>query len=472
MMRVAYAGHVLMRHSPLLAHALSRVVVLVAFLLAGLPDGALAQATPPPPAPPAEPPEAKPAPPPDAGFRFHGYMRSGFGGNGEGKGQEPFQAPYANAKYRLGNEAETYLETTFAYGMAPDDDPDVLFDTQVTLAYVTPTSQSNDFSTTFSLREAYARARGVWERRPSVEFWAGARYYDRMDLHINDFYFRDPSGFGGGFQGLPVGAHAKFAFAWIGGSKDELDPNGSVPPDQLFRLNKNTFDLRLYDVAAGRGSLAVAAAVSHFNGDDVPTTAAPITLEDNLGGSATLTYIHPFTGGRYRAGLQYGVGSAYDFRSVLTVPMGRTFVPGETVDLGRFWQFRLVNDVMVDQRGPWSMQAISIYQELDNGAATGNRLRWFSLGARPIHRLGRYFSIAGEAGWDYTVQEGREGGSLFKLTLSPQIRPEVKFLSRPSLRAYVTWARWSEAFRGQVAPMTYGNQLGGFAAGVQLESWW
>jgi len=43
---------------------------------------------------------------------------------------------------------------------------------------------------------------------------------------------------------------------------------------------------------------------------------------------------------------------------------------------------------------------------------------------------------------------------------------------RPSLRAYVTWARWSEGFVGLVAPILYGEASRGFAAGVQIETWW
>ena len=46
-------------------------------------------------------------------FEFHGYFRSGYGLNGEGGQQVAFQAPGAGAKYRLGNEAETYSELIF-----------------------------------------------------------------------------------------------------------------------------------------------------------------------------------------------------------------------------------------------------------------------------------------------------------------------------------------------------------------------
>ena len=174
-----------------------------------------------------------PGTPDELGLRFHGYLRSGFGVDGTGKGQQPFIAPLAGAKYRLGNEAETHLETTFAYGTNSEDKDPAYFDTRITLAYVAPTSQSNTFATTFSLREAYALGRRLWEAQPNATFWAGARFYDRHDLHILDFWYRDPSGFGGGIEDIALGEQVKFAFSWIGGSQDQLDSNGTVPRDEL-----------------------------------------------------------------------------------------------------------------------------------------------------------------------------------------------------------------------------------------------
>src|SRR5262249_38294897 len=46
-------------------------------------------------------------------FEFHGYFRSGYGLTSAGGQQVAFQAPGADAKYRLGNEAETYAELIF-----------------------------------------------------------------------------------------------------------------------------------------------------------------------------------------------------------------------------------------------------------------------------------------------------------------------------------------------------------------------
>jgi maltoporin len=43
----------------------------------------------------------------ESSFEFHGYFRSGFGLNSHGGQQVAFEAPGAQAKYRLGNETES-----------------------------------------------------------------------------------------------------------------------------------------------------------------------------------------------------------------------------------------------------------------------------------------------------------------------------------------------------------------------------
>jgi maltoporin len=261
-----------------------------------------AQPVPDPPGTAAQP-EPAPPPPDDLGFRFSGYLRSGYGIDSHGKGQQPFQAPLAGAKYRLGNEAETYLETAFLYGVHTEGDDPAYFDLRVRLAYVTPTSQTSNFATTFSLREAYGVSKRVWAAQPTATFWAGARFYDRQDAHINDFYYRDQSGFGGGVEDVALGGRAKLALAWIGGTQDELESNG-VPANDRFRFNKNTLDLKAYDVAIGRTRASVAVDVSQFNGDEM---ARPqnIFLEDSVGASTTGMVEVPFTGGRNKTAVQY-----------------------------------------------------------------------------------------------------------------------------------------------------------------------
>jgi maltoporin len=225
-------------------------------------------------------------------------------------------------------------------------------------------------------------------------------------------------------------------------------------------------------LGVGRSRASVTVDLSTFNGDEVTTDGAPIVVADSFGAAATAFLESPFTAGRNKISLQYGTGAAYDFRSVLAPPTGRTFVPGERVRVDDLWQFRILNDFLVEQRGPWALQVLALYQQLENGAASNSRIHWVSLGARPVRQLGRFFSLATELGWDHTVQGDLPGGSVFKLTVAPQITPEFKFLSRPSLRAFATWAHWSEAFRGSVAAATSPDAVRGAAFGVQLETWW
>jgi len=408
----------------------------------------------------------------ELGFRFHGYLRSGFGVAGTGDPQEAFKAPDAGAKYRLGNETETYLETTFAYGVRPEDDASALFDTRITVSYVTPTSNTNNFDTTTALREAYVLAKGVWKAQEGAAFWAGQRFYDRHDLHMSDFFYRDLSGFGGGLEGIRFGEKVRFGVAWLGGSVNQLNSNGTVPPPGSFQLSKNTFDVRLYELPLLGGKAALSVDIAAFNGDTLSFEEGALVVHDNVGWAAAAIHERPFANGRNKLSVQYGQGVAYDFRAVLTPIPGRSYGVGDTVDYGDVWQLRVVEDLLVDKLGAFTLQLGGVWQELGNGAPVGDRITWLSFGVRPAYHFNRYFSAEIEAGWDHTKQTDLVSGSLFKITLAPQITPKVAALSRPSLRAYVTWAGWSDGFVGLVAPTLYGTQTRGFAAGVQLETWW
>ena len=118
------------------------------------------------------------------------------------------------------------------------------------------------------------------------------------------------------------------------------------------------------------------------------------------------------------------------------------------------------------------MLGLLMYQQLDNNQPEHNKLDWFSAGLRPSYHFNRYFSLVGEVGMDYTKQEGLDKGSVWKFTVAPQISPLNKILSRPALRAYFTYAYWSDAFTGQVAIASYSGQNQGISFGLQMEVWW
>jgi maltoporin len=76
-------------------------------------------------------------------FEFHGYLRSGYGLNSVGGQQVAFQAPGTGAKYRLGNEAETYGEFILVNNwLNPNHDTDkAWFHTEVMIEANTTDSQ-------------------------------------------------------------------------------------------------------------------------------------------------------------------------------------------------------------------------------------------------------------------------------------------------------------------------------------------
>jgi maltoporin len=410
-------------------------------------------------------------------FEFHGYFRAGLGINDRGDPMESFQAPNSGAKYRLGNEAETYIEATYQQNFRTqaliDNGVDIY--TILTLAYVTPTADNNAFDTTTSLREAYAGSRGVWEGEKEALFWAGNRFYQHLDIHINDFFFRDMAGFGGGIEDVTIGDDMKWALAWLGGSIDELDSSGT-PYLNDYNFNKNTIDLRLYDIPVGIGNLEIFGDLADFGGDTLEVDANPandIIIEDSFGwalGAILKSDLSEEMANRFT--VQYGEGAADNFRAVITAPAGIDIpdTGGGTVKIDDTKRLRLTDDIVVDNGNPLSFQIAGVYEYYDNG--DGKDFDWISLGGRPVYHFNDYFSLAFEAGADYTRETDGPEGVLGKFTLAPQVQPAAKHFSRPSIRAFFTYAVWSDGFEGSVANISYGDDQQGISAGVQMEAWW
>jgi len=412
------------------------------------------------------------------GFEFHGYFRAGLGVNGKGDAMEAFRAPNSGAKYRLGNEAETYIEATFQQNFLSRElmDDDVDFFTKLTFAYVTPTSNNNTFDTTTSIREAYAGARGVWDVQKEAMFWAGNRFYEHLDIHISDFFFRDLAGFGGGVEDIVFGDDIKVAVAWLGGTIDELSSSGTAYESD-YHFNKNMVDLRLYNLNTGIGKLALNLDAAYFSGDRLSQSANPADdiVIDSSGGWAAGAILSSELSENMdnRASIQYGMGAADNFKAVMTAPQGIA-IPGTGglyIDPNEARRLRITDDILIKTGSPISLQGIAVYERYDNGF---NTIDWVSLGARPVYHFNKYFSLAFEGGADYTNQEDGPEGVLGKFTLAPQIQPGREHFARPAIRAFATYAVWtgSDDFEQAVAPASYGSDTQGFSFGVQMEAWW
>ena len=416
---------------------------------------------------------------------IHGYFRAGYGRNDQGGSQVGFQAPGAFAKYRLGNEAENYGELTFgknfyvpglfkADGSQPPGDTPAgpLARVQTTMSIYNPYQELlNSGSTDFGLPEVWGSIGNVVASQPSMKFWAGSRYYRRHDIHINDFFFYNMSGTGGGVEDfeLPFG---KVGLAWIGaasrsGFSDLPEPDANNEAG----FSKGNWDFRLYDVPLplGKGEFGFAYARSDSGLDSVGNSAP-----DSDG--VAFTFLHTrermiSPDGVNKFSLQFGTGAAKSFTSGF-----ETFTTADGIfirpDDSDSWRFRATEHFTANISDHFSVGPALLYQLTDYNDQAG-KVHWASAGVRPILHFNRYLSLAGEFGMDWVKDESANtSGSLYKLTLAPQVSLGGRFMSRPVIRGFITYARWADDFVGLVGGNDYQNDHQGLSCGVQMEVWW
>jgi len=388
-------------------------------------------------------------------FEFHGYLRSGYGLNGNGGQQVAFEAPGAGAKYRLGNEAETYGELIFANNwINPTHEAGkAWFRTEAMIEADTSNSSNYDNNDKFRFREAFVQTGNVLEFQPDAKFWAGERYYRRQHIEIDDFYTLDMSGYGGGVEDLDLRI-GHMAVAYLAGANQNFQtPSGA--------LAKSNIDVRLYDMKAPVGRFAVWYNFAAVKGGASNGVAYP-SLQGNAFGFQYLRT--EFHGGYNKFTLQYGKGAASNFN---------TFIDAPSPYLADSSTFRITEQVLVQPNNRWSMMPIFLYQRYKDGNPAHGTDTWVSFGARPVINFTDHISLAFEPGVDHTTSgQNLYEGWLVKNTVALQVGSGKEFFSRPVLRAFFTYANWTNGYKGFVGGLPYQNENAGISFGLQAESWW
>jgi maltoporin len=402
-----------------------------------------------------------------ATFEFHGYFRSGYGLNSAGGQQVAFEAPGANAKYRLGNETETYGELIFVNNWVNPEQSsnEAWMKTEIMIeANTTNSANSASFpngvgNDQFRLREAFVQAGNVLGWQPHAEFWAGERYYRRQHIDIIDFYPLDLSGYGGGVEDVNVGI-GKMAVAFLNAARPDI-------ATQNGNLAKSNIDVRLYDLKGPAGLWAAWFDYATSKGGTTSTgTVVPTTNGYAFGLRHQRLEWH---GGYHTFSIQYGTGAASNFSN----PGNGVTIANPSPFINRSAQF-LVTEQLVLQPNDWfGIMPIFLYQRTKDGNPQDRWNQWASFGARPVVFFTKHISLAFEAGFDHTESATNQyDGWLRKFTLAPQIGAGRKFFSRPVIRVFVTYANWSDGFRGFVGGTPYLNRTNGLTYGVQTETWW
>ena len=410
-------------------------------------------------------------------FEFHGYLRSGYGLNSEGGQQIAFQAPGAEAKYRLGNEAETYGELIFVNNwLNPGDHPSEAWVKTEVMVEANTTNSTNyaAFPQTitnrqvpsggndqFRLREAFVRGgHFLGDRQPDATFWAGERYYRRQHVEINDFYPLDLSGYGAGVEDLQLGI-SKLAVAFLSGARPDITT-------QNGNYSKSNIDVRFYDVKGPGGTYSAWFDFATSKGGTTPTgTVIPTSSGEAFGFKFQQLEWH---GGFNAFGIQYGTGPASNFSS----NGSGTVVENPTRFINSQAQFLITEQVLWQPNDKFAIMPIFVYQRTKDGNPTHPWQQWVSFGARPQVFFNKYLSLAFEGGFDHTHSQVPPlyDGWLRKFTIAPQIGAGRKFFSRPVLRAFLTYGNWSNGLRGFVGGIPFQNRTDGLTYGVQAETWW
>jgi maltoporin len=410
-------------------------------------------------------------------FEFHGYLRAGYGVNQSGGGQQRITHPdglFEISPGRLGAEPDTYGELTFRYNF-PTEEGGPRFSVQSTLAYKYVGEKSNYTTPSWDpsgpewrsngdilFREAFITATNVVASAPDLRFWIGQRFYDRHDIHIYDYYFLDMSGYGGGVENITLGP-GKLAVAYLGGTRDDavIDTRGNT-------LTKQAIDIRWSELPTfgGKGMLWVAP--MYLNG------GSGVNPDKELGVAAGWVQMNTLSKGYNKWSLQYGYGpasqfntyvSAVDFQAEGTLDDSETFqFTNQTV-----WQFS-------DQFSLMGAVIVNYNETTFPGNPNGTDRLFISGAVRPIYMFTKNLGIETELGVDWADDvrfDARRGGAtLGKVTVAGVIKPSGAFWSRPELRAYVSYFRWSGEPFYYSPNGVRANERDSWNFGVQAETWW
>jgi maltoporin len=397
---------------------------------------------------------------------FHGYFRSGIGRSDKSGGLECFRlgGVPGNQNFRLGNECETYGEAQLDQNVYDGKDG-VKFDAHFMFAYVT--NEETDFETIgntpgnnnqFALRQSWVEAKSL-SFLNGGSAWVGKRYYQRHDIHINDFFYWDTSGPGAGLEKIGLGGDLNTSFAiFTRNSNNGFNSGGANNPNN----NATTaLDWRI----AGIG-LGPAGALEFGVLYDMADTKVP----NHKDGTAFMVeHTINVLGGVNKLFLTLGTGSAN--APSLAFPNNTPGNQDGTKGILDSFQWQI--------SPAFSGMATAGYYDFKNN------YKWTFVGGRPVFHVTDYFKLQGELGYNRIKANNQsQAATLTKFTIAPTIVAGRGFWARPELRFFYTYAKWNDKARdgafgncascgvagGPAGP--FGTSTNGSTYGFQVEAWW
>ncbi|MGY5452919.1 carbohydrate porin [Agarivorans sp. MS3-6] len=431
---------------------------------------------------------------------FNGYFRAGFGMNADGGSQRCYGTggPNAHVVGRLGDECDTYAELSFSQNVVERPTGEK-FSVHTLLAFgtyedwqggtdtrgnswqgVTDGASENGSPWSgqrMSFREAYAK----YAMASGTEIWAGNRYYGRKDVHVNDWYYVNGSGYGFGVDKIDVGlgniAVAVRHTKWhdVSGGADANNTMASTP----------ILDLRWNNVGIGLGSLDIIGMVGKANLSDAQEAGVNDGNWNNKTGfSGTVEWNLGYAGGFNKVVAQYNTEgfawAGYGMNNHLgdSYNIGG-YDNGGDAQLGRK-SWRLIDHGVYAFSRNVDMGYSVFYSKVEDDCCDAGPGERYGATLRPRYLWNDTMSTQIEIGY-YNQQDPWESVSstINKVTLAQAWSPLKEkggFWARPEIRVFVT------KYGGDKRSDGTGEDGGWMGVrvvenndtfyGAQVEAWW
>lgn len=398
---------------------------------------------------------------------FHGYARSGIGWTSGGGEQSAFKVNGGGAKYRLGNEAETYTELKLGQELYKNGEKSIYLDTNVAYSV----NQQVDWEATNpALREVNVQFKNFADSLPGATLWAGKRFYQRHDVHMNDFYYWDISGPGAGVENIHVGfgklslavtrnTEKDGAYSW---NYNPMNKKWESSQEKNKDVYNDVFDLRLAGIETNKdGQLEIGFDFGNAHTKDGTVYEKGATKRGYM---ATIEHTQGnFFGGFNKFTAQYAKDAMTSWN---------TGHAQGSLATNKGHMLRLINQGVVQASDRVEVMYTLIYEKTDLDNKQGKT--WYSAGVRPMYKWNETMSTLLEVGYDRIKDQitGKKN-DLMKYTLAQQWQAGNSIWARPAIRVFGTYARWNDTFdtvnRTEVG---YKAKDGEFIGGVQFEAWW
>ncbi|MFL1781241.1 Maltoporin [Candidatus Hepatincolaceae symbiont of Richtersius coronifer] len=418
-----------------------------------------------------------------------GYVRSGiYWGTGAYSNKKSCaEVKGGDAKYRLGNECDTYVDLTLGQEVWREGERSLYITNSLGIS----TSElTDDEISNIRLREINVQGKNLIDILPGATVWVGKRYYQRHDVHMLDYFYWDISGPGAGIENIDVKV-GKLSLA-VTRNEDNLTVG-------------NMYDVRLKMPVNVLQGASVELGVDYGFGKDKlnnfiigpsQTVAgnymsqSSFDKKKNTGYMLTAIYNQNILGGENKLVFQYATDAMSSMSSGATTKGGNgrtnvrytvsniTLNPASTSNQSPIYNdnnvgslFRVIDHGNIHITNKIEMMYVALLQSRENTFSSQTN-DWLSIGVRPMYKWSDLHSTAFEVGYDMVeykeknLKANNQKNNLFKATLAQQIQVNG-IMGRPSLRAYATYFTQSEKTNG----IQQLNSKNHSAVGIQFE-WW